>query len=66
MIVADIYQATCACFLTSERRSPDISHCFLHVMNANPSTYGAMLLGALFASGSVSHFLIDWDMGPST
>jgi hypothetical protein len=30
-------------------------------MNANPSTYGALLLGALFASGFVSHFMIDRD-----
>ena len=28
-------------------------------MKADPSTYGGVLLGALFASGSVSHFLID-------
>ena len=30
-------------------------------MNADPGTYGAVLLGALFASGFVSHFLIHWD-----
>lgn len=34
---------------------------FLHAMNADASTYGAVLLGALCASGFVSHFLTDWD-----
>ena len=44
-----------------QKARPDIFYLFLHVMNANPSTYGAALLGALCASGFVSHFLIDQD-----